>query len=118
MSVDEVDRFARPGVGKVLLLVIGLGAAEDGIVGIVVGLVVGEVCTVDDIAEATSTLSAAGEHFTAQHGGNILPGMGSEVVAFVSESKKFVEATAIGMVRCRATQMPFADDSGDIASIL
>lgn len=118
MALDEVDGFAREGVGEVFGFFDGLAAADDGVIGIVIGFVGAHVIGVDEFAEVGAAGVAGWEDFFAEHGGGAVPWWGDKVVAFVCEAEEFIEAMAEGVVGSGAAEVPFSDDAGGVSLVM
>jgi hypothetical protein len=117
VTIDKVDRFASERIGQIGRFVDRLAAAQNRIVGIVVGFVVMQVRAVGDVAEGASAGSSTRKRFTAQPGSGAEPRRRDKIMPLVYEAEKFVEAAALRVVNGGAAAMPFADVSGDITRL-
>ena len=114
---DKIVGLAGEGVGEIGALVDGLTGAEEGIVGVIVGLVAAHVRGPDEAAvgRGPPAGAAVGESAAAQPGGDARPRVGNVSVALVEEAEKFVEAATLWVEFGGAAEVPLADERGGVA---
>ena len=114
VAVDEVNGFAREGVGQVFVLDNGLPASNDRIVRVVGGFIVSHVRRIDQPIAQPTSLAASGNCPPPQHRGHTVIGRRDEVVAFMQKAEEFIKALAMRMEIGGAAKMPLADQASRI----
>lgn len=118
MAIDKIDCLTGDGIREVFVFLHGLAASDDGVVGVVVGFICSHMIGVDEFTEFSAFGVTGWEDSFAKHGGGAVPWGRDEVMSFVGETEKFVEAMAEGMVGGGAAEVPFSDDAGGVSLIV
>ena len=120
VTIDEVDRLAGKSVGEILGLDHWLSTTNDGVVGIVVGLVAEKIVKMEFLVAVPIARfgRSVGKELASKQGCGAVPGRGNEIVTFVSETKELIKTVAERMIVGGASLVPLANQAGGVAAIV